>query len=72
METYRKERTVATKTTTSKKQQRKIKDDKVEAIEAAVVQNVGKEDQALNVEITDTNVKKVTEGAKIAEIEVIH
>ncbi|VIO92014.1 Protein-tyrosine phosphatase containing protein [Brugia malayi] len=64
LETYRKEMETSMRT-----QQRKIKDDKLTSTEVNVVQNAQKDDQALDVEVLDSKVKKVAEESKIAETE---
>uniref|UniRef100_A0A0R3RQP0 Tyrosine-protein phosphatase domain-containing protein n=1 Tax=Elaeophora elaphi TaxID=1147741 RepID=A0A0R3RQP0_9BILA len=65
LETYRKEQMVVTKASTRQKQ-RKIKEEKVEV---KVAESTPKEDQALEVEAADINIKKVEEGTKPAETE---
>ncbi|VBB30795.1 unnamed protein product [Acanthocheilonema viteae] len=64
LETYRKEQPIVAKPS-SRKQQRKIKEEKLEAVEV----NVPKDDQALDVEVTNGNAKKVAEGRKVTETE---
>ncbi|CAG9534835.1 unnamed protein product [Cercopithifilaria johnstoni] len=66
LESYRKERTIATKSSI-RKQERKIKKGNLEATEVKVVQNTPKDEQGLDAEITDGNAKKVAEVVKVAE-----
>ncbi|VDK82845.1 unnamed protein product [Litomosoides sigmodontis] len=67
LETYRKEQMTATKSST-RKQQRKTKEEKLEALEVNGGQSAPKDDQPLDVEVADSNAKKA-EGGKAAETE---